>query len=293
MTIGAVSPVRYTEEGPLAVAHRGGAGLHPENSFTAFSHSYGLGVRWLETDVRVSADGVAVLHHDRTLRRLFGLDAAVADLTWDRLRSLRTPAGDRLLRPLDVLEAFPDVRLAVDVKVPAVLPALLDDVRRAGATGRVCLAGAPDEVLARAAALEPGLTTALGWRSLVALVATARVRTPVARRRGRPGPAGAVWAHVPDRLLGAGVLTADVVARAGEVGLHVMAWTVDEPHRMHRLLDLGVRGIITDRPDVLREVLVARGQWRRPAPCPATAGAPAATPAADGRPGSGLAAVAT
>lgn len=132
-------------------------------------------MRWFETDVRASADGVAVLHHDRTLRRLFGIDAAVADLTWERLRPLRTPAGDRLARPVD-----------------------------------------------------------------------------------------ARWAHVPDRLLGAGVLTAGVVARAADLGQHVMAWTVDRPARMHQLLDMGVRGIITDRPDLLREVLVARGSWRRP-----------------------------
>lgn len=257
-----MSPVRYTDEGPLAVAHRGGAGLHPENSLTAFSHSYGLGVRWLETDVRVSADGVAVLHHDRTLRRLFGLDTAVADLTWDRLRSLRTPAGDRLVRPVDVLEAFPEARLAVDLKDPAVVPGLLADVRRSGAAERVCLAGAPDRLLTAAASAEPGLTTALGWRTLVHLIAAARLGTPapgLARR-----PAHARWAHVPDRLLGAGVLTAGVVARAEALGLHVMAWTIDEPSRMHQLLDIGVRGIITDRPDLLREVLLARGQWRRP-----------------------------
>ncbi|WP_380169433.1 glycerophosphodiester phosphodiesterase family protein [Jannaschia sp. R86511] len=257
-----MSPVRYTEEGPLAVAHRGGAALHPENTLTAFAHAYGLGVRWLETDVRVSADGVAVLHHDRTLRRLFGLDAAVADLTWDRLRSLRTPAGDRLVRPVDVLDAFPDARFAVDLKDPAVVPGLLADVRRTRSAGRVCLAGAPDALLERAAAAGPGLTTALGWRSLVSLIAAARLGTP-ARGVGRRPP-HARWAHVPDRLLGAGVLTAGVVARAEDLGLHVMAWTVDDPARMHELLDIGVRGVITDRPDLLREVLVARGQWRRP-----------------------------
>jgi glycerophosphoryl diester phosphodiesterase len=105
-----VSPVRYTEDGPLAVAHRGGAGLRPENTLAAFSHAVSLGVLWLESDVRASADGVAVLHHDRTLARLFGLDAAVADLTWDQLRSLRTAEGDRLVRPADVLGCFPLAR---------------------------------------------------------------------------------------------------------------------------------------------------------------------------------------
>ncbi len=258
-----MSPVRYTEDGPLAVAHRGGAGLWPENSLTAFSHSVALGVRWLETDVRTSADGVAVLHHDRTLRRLFGLDVAVAALTWDQLRPLRTAAGDRLVRPVDVLDSFPDVRLAVDLKEPGAVPGLLADVRRTRSAARVCLAGAPDPLLALAAASQPGLTTALGWRSLTTLIGSARLGLPV-RPRTRP-PAHVGWAHVPDRLLGAGVLTASVVARAAALGLGVMAWTIDDPARMHALLDLGVRGIITDRPDLLRDVLRARGRWRSPA----------------------------
>lgn len=257
-----MNPVRYTEPGPIAVAHRGGAGTHPENTLTAFVHAYGLGLRWFETDVRASADGVAVLHHDRTLRRLFGRDDAVADLTWDQLRSLRTADGDRLLRPVDLLQRLPDARVAVDVKDPAALPGLLADVRRAGAAARVCLAGAGDDVLACAAAQEPGLTTALGWRSLVTFVAAARFRIPATALARRPVQAR--WAHVPDRLLGAGVCTADVVARAADLGLHVMAWTVDDPERMHQLLDIGVRGLITDRPDLAREVLLARGAWRRP-----------------------------
>ncbi|WP_340295249.1 glycerophosphodiester phosphodiesterase, partial [Aquipuribacter hungaricus] len=151
-----MSPVRYTEDGPLVVAHRGGAGLRPENTLAAFACSVSLGVLWLESDVRASADGVAVLHHDRTLARLFGLDVAVADLTWDQLRSLRTRDGDRLVRPADVLGTFPSARLAVDLKDPAVVPGLLADVRRTGSASRVCLAGAPDPLLRAAAAAEPG-----------------------------------------------------------------------------------------------------------------------------------------
>ncbi len=248
--------VRYTEDGPLVVAHRGGAGLRPENTLAAFARSLSLGVLWLESDVRASADGVAVLHHDRTLARLFGLEVAVADLTWDQLRGLRTRDGDRLVRPVDLLGTFPQARFAVDVKEAAALPGLLADVRRTRSAARVCLAGAPDRLLAAAASAEPGLTTALGWRSLVALVGSARLGLPV-RARARV-PSHARWAHVPDRLRGTGVLTAGVVARAAGLGLGVMAWTVDDPGRAWDLLDLGVRGIITDRPDVVRDVVLAR-----------------------------------
>ena len=60
--------MRYTEDGQLVVAHRGGAGLRPENTLAAFACSVSLGVLWLESDVRASADGVAVLHHERADR---------------------------------------------------------------------------------------------------------------------------------------------------------------------------------------------------------------------------------
>ncbi|GAB2934498.1 glycerophosphodiester phosphodiesterase [Rhodococcus aerolatus] len=256
-----MSTVRYAQPGPLAVAHRGGAGLAPESSPAAFARSHALGVRWVESDVRASADGVAVLHHDRTLRRLFGRRAAVSDLTWDELRGLRTPTGERLVRPVELLDAYPDTCVTLDVKARSALPGLLADVRATGAAQRVCLAGAADALLAEAAAAEPGLVTALGWRSLVGLLAGARLRSPW------PGvAAGGAYAHVPDRLCGRGVITEGLLRRAAELGVAVLVWTVDEPARMHELLDLGVGGLITDRPDLLREVLVARGQWARPVP---------------------------
>lgn len=251
-----MSPLRYTQPGPLAVAHRGGAGLAPENSMAAFTRAHALGLRWVESDVQASADGVAVLHHDRTLRRLFGLRARVGQLTWDELRGLRTAAGERLVRPVELLGSLPDTCVTLDVKDRDALPGLLADVARTRSAARVCLAGAPDAVLAEAAAREPELVTALGWRSLVGLVAGARLRSPW------PGVGGGGrYAHVPDRRLGRGVFSERVLARAAELGLQVLVWTVDEPARMHELLDLGVGGLITDRPDVLREVLLARGQW--------------------------------
>ena len=274
-----MSTVRYAQPGPLAVAHRGGAGLAPESSTTAFARAHALGFRWLESDVQASADGVAVLHHDRTLRRLFGRRDAVGDLTWDELRGLRTAAGERLLRPLELLTTYPDTCVTLDVKDRRALPGLVADVRAAGAAQRVCLAGAADALLAEAAALEPGLVTALGWRSLAGLVAGARLRSPW------PGvAAGGAYAHVPDRLFGRGVLTEAVLRRAAELGVAVLVWTVDEPARMHELLDLGVGGLITDRPDLLREVLVARGQWVRPGGSRTTA-APAPGPVVGSGPG--------
>jgi glycerophosphoryl diester phosphodiesterase len=75
---------------------------------------------------------------------------------------------------------------------------------------------------------------------------------------------GGAFAHVPLRLGRLPVHSERVIARAHELGIRVVVWTVDDPATMRTLLDAGVDGIITDRPDVLRDVLVARGQWVRP-----------------------------
>jgi len=79
--------------------------------------------------------------------------------------------------------------------------------------------------------------------------------------RGPHRPAALQVPHKRGRLT---VVTPTLVRRAHAAGLHVHVWTVDEPDEMHHLLDLGVDGLITDRTDLLRDVLVARGQWRDP-----------------------------
>jgi glycerophosphoryl diester phosphodiesterase len=249
--------------GPYAVAHRGGAGLAPENTLAAFERSYALGVRYLETDVRVTADGVPVAFHDAHLRRTTGARGRIADLTHAQLRALRV-GGEPVPTLAEVLERFPDARFTIDLKVPRSLGPLAGVLRATGAADRVCLAGAADGLLAEARdVLGPAVTTALGWQSLTHLAVCARTG-----RRPRGIPA-AQFAHVPLKLGRVPVFVDRLVAMVHGLGLRVLVWTVDDPALMHRLLDAGVDGAITDRPDVLREVLVARDEWRAPRPLPA------------------------
>jgi glycerophosphoryl diester phosphodiesterase len=126
--------------------------------------------------------------------------------------------------------------------------------RRTPRTG-VCAAGAWDGWLAKLRTdLGPALTTALGWRALATLVASApaKIIPPWWHEPAR-------FAHVPARLV-----NRRTIAAARMLGLRVVVWTVNDPPYMHQLLDAGVDGIITDRPDLLREVLIARDQWTAP-----------------------------
>jgi glycerophosphoryl diester phosphodiesterase len=216
-----------SEPAPMALAHRGGAALATENTLAAFGLASALGLRYLETDVRLTSDGQLVCFHDATLDR-------VTD-------------GRGEVRHHDLAR-----------------------VRRKDVRERVCLAGAWDGALATVRREVPGVRTALGWRSLSALVSSSRTGA-------RPSPrlATGEFAHVPLRLGRVPVFVERLVEGALRIGVRVVVWTVDDVCDMHRVLDAGVDGVITDRPDLLREVLIARGQW-----LPAGDEVPVRTPAA-------------
>lgn len=241
---------------PLAVAHRGGAALAPENTLAAFERSAGLGFRYLETDVRLTADGQLVCFHDATLERVTGLRGPVRRHTLAQLRSARVGGREPVPTLREALEALPSASFTVDLKDRSAITPLAELLRDRGVRDRVCVAGAWDEWLEELRGRVPGVCTALGWRSLGALVASARAGMPCARRF-----ATAEFAHVPVRLGKVPVFAERLVDGAHRIGVRVVVWTVDDPVAMRRLLDAGVDGVITDRPDVLREVLVARGQW--------------------------------
>ena len=250
--------------GPLAIAHRGGMGLAPENTLAAFGRATALGLTHLETDVRTTRDGHLVCFHDATLGRVTGHPGRVADLDLADLRRLRVGGTDQVPTLSEAMASFPTARFAIDLKDEATIGAMARLLRaNPGWAERTLVAGAWSGWLRRLRDEAPGVTTALGWRSLTTLVACSRggVRPPGLRRT--EAAAGA-FAHVPIRLGRLPVHSERVIARAHELGIRVVVWTVDDPATMRSLLDMGVDGIITDRPDVLREVLIGRGQWASP-----------------------------
>jgi glycerophosphoryl diester phosphodiesterase len=242
--------------GPLAIAHRGGSGLAPENSLAAFALASALGLRYLETDIRVTCDGHLVCFHDETLERVTSATGPVRSKSLRELRALRINGIEPIPSFDEVLDALPEQFFTVDLKDQVAITPLVKSLQRKGVAERVCIAGAWDGWLAHVRREVPEVTTALGWRSLTALLSCARtgLRPPKAL-------ATAPFAHVPIKLGRLPIYADRLVAMSHDIGVRVVAWTVDEPVVMRRLLDAGVDAIITDRPDVLREVLVSRDQW--------------------------------
>lgn len=241
---------------PLAFAHRGGAADGDENTAAAFARAVALGYRYVETDVHATADGVPVVFHDPTLRRVTGEPGRIADLRWADLASVRVGGAALVPRLDDVLNAWPQVRFNIDVKSDGGVAPTVATVTRAGAGDRVLLASFSDARLSRLRALAgPTVATSLGMRGV------ARLR--LASLHGRPVrlPPSVVAAQVPVSFGRVPVVDRRFLAYCRRIGLHVHVWTIDEPAQMHHLLDLGVDGIMTDHVSVLRDVYRSRGHW--------------------------------
>ena len=241
-------------DGVLAFAHRGGAGDAPENTMPAFEAAVALGYRYIETDVHLTADGVLVAFHDDHLDRVTDRTGRIADLPWSEVRRARVDGRAPLCLLEDLLGDLPDVHVNIDPKHDAAVGALADVLRRTDALDRVCVGAFSDRRLGRLRALlGPRLCTALGPLGVARLRAGA-LGLPTGRL---PGPC----AQVPPAAGRVTVVDAGFVRAAHPRGNQVHVWTIDDPDEMDRLLDLGVDGIMTDRPELLRDVLIRRRQW--------------------------------
>ncbi len=241
--------------GPIAFAHRGGSAEAPENSWAAFEHAVSLGYRYMETDVRATADGVAVVLHDPTLDRVAGHHGNLSEMTWAEVRERRLADGREIPLLEELLGAWPQLRWNIDVKTPEAIAPVVDVLRRTAAVDRVLVAAFVGRRSAQArAALGPTLATGAGRGTVAALVAAKAV--PLVPVRSQ-----AVAAQVPLQRRGLPIVGPAFLRVCHRAGLGVHVWTIDDPTVMEQLLDLGVDGIMTDRPSTLKQVLERRGQW--------------------------------
>ncbi len=239
---------------PIPFAHRGGASEAPENTLPAFEHAVNLGFRYLETDVHVTADGVLVAFHDDKLDRVTDRTGVISELTWSEVSRARVDGREPIPLLEDVLGAWPDVRVNIDPKADDSVDPLIEVIRRTDSLHRVCIGSFSDERIARArAALGPDLCTGMGPEELIGLIkafegedvqfSSQAAQIPPTDPKGRP------------------LATPELVETAHRFGIAVHVWTIDDADEMHALLDIGVDGIMTDRPAVLREVYEQRGIW--------------------------------
>jgi glycerophosphoryl diester phosphodiesterase len=254
-------PIRFAfleHSGPIVMAHRGFSPAGLENSLSAFQAALEFGLDYLETDVHATRDGVLLAFHDDRLDRVTDSSGTVAELPWATVSKARIGGQEPIPLLEDVLGSWPDVRVNIDVKSSAAIDPLIQAIRRTGAIDRVCVASFSERRRAAVRrALGPRLATSVGparvgaWRLGGSLPLAG---TPVARLALR----GAAAVQVPERAGPVEVVTRGSIEAAHAAGVQVHVWTVNEPAEMHRLLDLGVDGLITDRADLVPAVLAAR-----------------------------------
>lgn len=253
---------RYFDADFLAFAHRGGAlyppNLHRENSRHAFAEAVALGYRYLETDVHLTADGVLVAFHDSELDRVTDATGKVADLPYEVVARARIGGHDPVPTLAELFEAFPDARFNIDAKSDQAVDALARTIAEHDAYDRVCVSSFGVRRLHR-------LRRLLGPR-----VASSASALGIAINRFAPwltaaldSPAPALQLPADQRVLGLSlrILTDRLVRAAHAHGKQVHVWTVDDEAQIERLIDAGVDGIFTDRPDTLKAVLQRRARW--------------------------------
>jgi glycerophosphoryl diester phosphodiesterase len=247
----------------IAMAHRGGA-THPdllglENTTESFRHAVKLGYHYLETDVHASRDGVLFAFHDPVLDRVTDQVGAIAELTAARIGTARIGSAHAVPTLAELFEEFPAARFNIDLKSDSAVPPLVALLDRFDARDRVCVGSFSPARMHAFRRLSEGAVATSATPGEVAVVKGSPGATLARAVLGAHGPAALQVPHRRGRFV---LVTPALVRRAHHAGLQVHVWTVDRPEEMHHLLDLGVDGLITDRTDLLRDVLVARGQWR-------------------------------
>ncbi len=237
----------FDSDRPLIFAHRGGTALGPENTIQAFDAGIKAGADGLELDVHLAADGLVVVHHDKTLERTTNGSGPVALRTAAELARLNVPT----LR--EVLRRYPTTRVIVEMKEDSARlgEAVAADVRAAGAVNRVCAAGYGVTAVRAARKALPDMASSASLEEVRRALRRTWICWPLR---------SCAWQgyQVPETAGLLRVVSPRFIRYAHQAGLRVQVWTVDTEPDMIRLLEWGADALISNRPDLAVQV---RDRW--------------------------------
>lgn len=266
-------PNPWLERRVLNYAHQGGAKEAPSSTLLALHRAIEVGAHALELDVHCTADGHLVVCHDSTVDATTDGTGRISEMTLEQVRALDNAyrfgedagfpyrgQGHGVATLDEVLEAFPDTFLNFDIKetAPTVEPyeeKLADTLRRFGRVDDVIVASFLDGATDDFSRYAPEISTSAGTFAVAQFWGAVQ-------NDEEPPPMRHHALQVPTDYQGTVIVDERFVERAHHAGIAVHVWTIDEAEEMRRLLDLGVDGIMTDRPSVLAGVLSAAGAPR-------------------------------
>ncbi len=233
----------YQNDPFIGLSHRGNSKEFIENSFEAFNSVVQMGYKYIETDLRMTLDREVIAFHDLDLKRLFGIDVQVNDLTFNEIANLFKEKNCKLLSLEDALKSFPDTKFNIDLKDNKVTKDSIDIVSKLNAFHRVCFAsfnsGRTQEVLN----FNQNASVSMGLKD-VAKFKFFKMRNKNIK-----------FIQIPLVWNGIKVVTKNLIKKAHEKGLLVHVWTINDKKVMNDLINIGVNGIVTDEPNILMEVM--------------------------------------
>ena len=240
--------------GPIPFAHRGGAGMFPENTLPAFKNAIEMGYKYLETDVHSSKDGEVFAFHDESLERVTGRTGKISDFSATEISQIEIDGFAKIPTLIELLELFPKVKINIDPKADSVVTPLINLLKRTNSVSRVCIGSFSDKRIKE-------IRKELGSELCVSAGPKAVIKFLAGRFSFPKSKPAYHCLQVPQRSGPVKIVTRDFIEKAHSRGLQVHVWTIDDEEEMNELLDIGVDGLMTDEPTVLKNVLLERNLW--------------------------------
>ena len=235
---------RYLEyDGLKVLAHRGGAEESNENTLESFDYSQSLGCEFIETDVQVSSEGIQYIFHDDDLKRILNNPIRFDSLSSNEIDELSIFNSCKIPKLSDTLLRFPNLCFQIDFKTDEVVMPALDVINEMNVFDRVCIASFNSKRLQNVRSLYPDLCISMGPNEVF--------KTLLARFNLYKGDVPGDCLQIPMSYYGIKIVSKRFVDFIHSRGLKIMIWTINDIKTFKYLIDLGVDGIITDKPKLL------------------------------------------
>ena len=228
-------------------AHRGGSMEAPENTLESFKYSLELGCAYIETDVQLSSDGIPYIFHDDDLSRLLGKDVAFNSLHSSEIQNLKLFESFDIPTLETALTTFPDALFQIDLKTDEVAIPAMKIIETLEAFDRVCIASFSSKRLTLINEMYPHVCLSMGPKEILKLL----LASYGLYKKKVPGNC----LQVPIYQYGIKLVTKRFIQYVQNIGLKIHVWTINDKNQMQQLINLGVDGIITDRPKALKDLL--------------------------------------
>ena len=233
----------YQSKPFVALSHRGNSNKHVENSFEAFKSVVDMGFEYIETDLRKTLDNEIVTFHDEDLNRLFNIDLKIENLTFAEIDKFFSEKNCNLLTLKEALLNFPETKFNIDLKSKDVIQESINIVKELEAFERVCFASFnsshTDEVLTDS----PRAVVSMGMKDVAYFKFFNYLRKD------------SKILQVPLNWKGLNILNSKLIKKAKDKDLFIHVWTINDRESIIKLIDMGVHGIVTDKPELMMEIM--------------------------------------